>query len=348
MECWAVSEFGYRPPSGRWRVSVASLVAAAAGLLLLFFVLRPSLQFQPRVDDARDVERSAIALMTEAMRVIARARAEAGWPVNPLVDPNETGLIGVEWSVITTTFGELEAKRTATNPLWAAYVARRMAEAGVGAGDVVWATFSGSFPGLNVAVLAAAEALSARLYAVSSLSASSWGANWPEFTWADMERAARQAGLFARGSVAVTLGGDFDQGPRVFGWLAGDEEAGVEALRQAAARTGWPLLEPASLAEAVTLRVQALRAASGVDKPALFVNVGGAHAALGDCSTGASWPAGLTLPGQAARPCGGRTPGLMYVMHEQGVAVLHLLNVRGLAAAAGIPVDGRFSMDPEL
>ena len=32
----------------------------------------------------------------------------------------------------------------------------------------------------------------------------------------------------------------------------------------------------------------------------------------------------------------------MHVMSTGGVPVLHLLNVKGLAAAAGIPIDGRF------
>lgn len=348
---------GYRPHAGRWRVPTAVLVAAAVLLLAVFQWVQPRLAFQAAglegplagsLTGSRDfgtfqaavMEQRAVAVMSEAIQVIARAREAAGFPVDPSVDPNRTGLIGFEWSSITTTLGDLQAKRTATNPLWAAYVVRRMVEAGVEPGDVVWASFSGSFPGLNLAVLAAAEAMDVELIAVSSLSASTWGANVPGFTWIDMEAAVRDVGVVRQGTVAVTLGGDNDQGPDMFSLLAGDPEAGVRALRDAAARHPWPLLEPRSLDEAVAVRLETFHAVSGLARPALFINAGGGHASLGHCADSHVWPAGLTMTGRA---CEGGTPGLLHVMSADGVPVLHLLNVRSMATAAGIPIDGRFA-----
>lgn len=340
---------GYRPRAGRWRVPTAGLVAAAVLLLGVFQWLQPRPAFHaagPKpaasagpagfTGGPETVEQRAVALMAEATAVIARAREAAGYPVDASIDPNRTGLIGVEWSSITTTLGDLQAKRTAANPLWAAYVARRMADAGVREGDVVWATFSGSFPGLNLAVMAAAQAMDVRLYAVSSLSASMWGANLPGFTWADMEAAVRGAGLLSHGSVAVTLGGDYDRGPELFAGLAGDPGGGAAALREAASRHSWPLLEPADLQEAVEMRIHALAEAGRRERPSLLINAGGGHASLGDCRD--PWPTGLTV---GPRACRG-VPGLMHVMSADGVPVLHLLNVRALAAATGIPFDGRF------
>lgn len=363
----------YRPPAGRWRVPAVVLVAAAVLLLGLFHWAQARLGFQvggsmsgwgtgrlpgssPGLatgvpgapggfeTDVQVAERRAVALMAEGLRIIARAREAAGYPVDAAVDPNMTGLIGAEWSSITTTLGDLQAKRTATNPLWAAYVVRRMAEAGVRPGDVVWAAFSGSFPGFNLAVLAAAEAMGVELYAVSSLSASTWGANLPGFTWIDMEAALREAGLFrggtVRGTVAVTFGGDYDRGPELFSVFADEPGQGVAALRAAAARHPWPLLEPEDLDEAVELRIKVLAEAGGRPLPALLINAGGGHASLGDCYD--VWPPGLTT---GPRPCGGATPGLMHVLSQRGVPVLHLLNARALALAAGIPVDGRFDIE---
>lgn len=337
------------------------LVLAAAVLLGLFQWVQPHLTFQaagsgsslgagavggaPRHGplssmEVAAAEQRAASIMAASINVIARAREAAGYPVDALIDPNRTGLIGFEWSSITTTLGDLQAKRTATNPLWAAYVVRRMAEAGVEPGDVVWAAFSGSFPGLNLAVLAAADAMDVELYAVSSLSASTWGANLPGFTWIDMEAAVRGAGVIRQGSVALTLGGDDDQGPDMFSLLAGDPDAGVRELRAAAARHPWPLLEPSDLDEAVAVRMETFQEVSGRRRPALFINAGGGHASLGNCADSHVWPAGLTT---TERPCEGGTPGLMHVMSGHGVPVLHLLNVRGMAAAAGIPIDGRFT-----
>lgn len=341
--CERLREGGFRPRAGRWQPPTALLVVGAALIVTAFYLTEPYWSFRVETSSrARSVEQRAVALMAEAMHVIAQAREDAGYPIDAAVDPNRTGLIGVEWSVITTTLGDLQAKRTATNPLWAAYVVRRMMDAGVAEGDVVWGTFSGSFPGLNLAVLAAAEALGVRLYAVSSLSASTWGANLPQFTWIDMEAAARGAGVFTHGSVALTLGGDDDQGPDLFSMLAGDAEAGVRALREAAQRHRWPLLEPNDLADAVAARIDTLTTASGQRRPALFINAGGGHASLGNCPDSHNWPAGLTI---APRRCDGGIPGLMHVMSGEGVPVLHLLNVRGLAAAAGIPIDGRFATE---
>src|SRR5690625_1843140 len=264
--------------------------------------------------------------MAEATAVIAAAREDAGYPVDVRIDPNQTGLIGVEWSSTTTTLGDLQAKRTATNPLWAAYVVRRMVEVGVEPGDVVWATFSGSFPGLNLAVMAAAEAVGARLVAVTSLGASTWGANLPEFPWVDMEAAVRDAELLQHGSVAVTLGGDYDEGPTTFDTFAEPGRDGVSLLREAVGRHRWPLLEPKDLEEAVAMRVEALASASGVRRPVLLVNVGGGHASLGNCSDSHAWPSGLTA---TVRRCDGGVPGLMHTMSAEGVPVLHLLHVKG-------------------
>lgn len=280
-------------------------------------------------------EREAYRLMVQGMDVIAKAREAAGYPLDSGADPNRTGLIGVEWSGITTTLGDLHAKRTATNPVWAGVLVRWMREAGVRPGSTVWATFSGSFPGLNLAVLVAAEALQARVVAVSSLGASMWGANLPGFSWAAMEHALREAGIVSSGTVAVTLGGSVDRGE---GMPAGD----VELLQDAARKAGWPLLRPADLAEAVSLRLMVLEEAGGGRQPALYVNVGGGHASLGGCPDSAKWPPGLS---REPRPCPGGVPGMLHVMSNRNVPVLHLLNIKELALSAGIPIDAVFRRD---
>ena len=75
------------------------------------------------------------------------------------LDPNHTGLVGVEYSKITTTLGNIKAKRTATNPDFAAYIVRELVDHGIGTGDTVLVTMTGSFAGLDLAVLEALETL---------------------------------------------------------------------------------------------------------------------------------------------------------------------------------------------
>lgn len=339
----------YKPPRGIWDVSTGTLVIAATVLCVLLYFAGPQATpfarpgesgrhgadigiAQPGEVDLDAARHRATALMREATAIVSSAHRERIGPVDLQSDPNNTGFIGVEWSDTTTTLGDLPAKRTATNPAWAAVLVEWMHEADVGAGDVVWAAFSGSFPGLNVAVLSAAEALGARVVAIGSLGASMWGANVPGFPWSDMEMALRDADVFTGGSVAFTLGGSADKGPMLFG-------DGVTPLRAAAERTGLPLLEPEDLAAAVTLRLQTYEASGGVERPALFVNVGGGHAVTGDCPTGPTFPAGLS---RTAPRCGGDVPGLLYVMADLEIPVIHLLNIKELAFGAGIPLDARF------
>ena len=93
------------------------------------------------------------------------------------------------------------------------------------------------------------------------------------------------------------------------------------------------------------MRIKALSAAGDGQRPVLFVNVGGGHASLGHCPDSHLWPAGVTT---TPRRCDGGVPGLMHTMSVDGVPVLHLLNVKELAAAAGIPIDGRFTLDVGL
>lgn len=324
----------YRPPRGRRQPPAGVLLLVAAALVGAYYGL--SARWGPEFIPATGAEVRALRLMEQGIEIVAAARLQLGIPIDPQFDPNGTGLIGVEYSSVTTTLGDLAAKRTSTNPLWAAAVVRWMKAADVGPGDVVWATFSGSFPGFNLAVLSAAEAVGAELLAVSSLSASSWGGNIPEFLWPAVEQALHEGGLVGGRSVALTLGGDYDRGPGALD-LFGDGET---ALRSEAEVRGLPLLEFDSMAEAVGRRIDVLTAASPGRAPALYVNVGGGHAAFGECLDGHLWPSGLS---RESRPCpGGGSPGMLYVMAERGVPVLHLLNAKSLAVRIGIPVDGRF------
>lgn len=329
----------YKPPRGLWSLRDGVLVAATIALLVFFYTVGPSLRLAPHPiprdrwgDDGETVKEQAVRFMREGIEIIAQARIERGFAIDGQADPNRTGLIGFEYSETTTTLGDLPAKRTGTNPAWAGVIAEWMVQVGVGPGDVVWATFSGSFPGLNLATLAAAEAVGAELVAISSLGASTWGANIPHFPWSDMEWALRQAGLMSNGSAAFTLGGNRDSGPA----LLGD---GTTPLREAVARTDIPLLEPKDVQEAIDMRLETFTQVSGTNRPALFVNVGGGHAVLGDCPESASLPSGLL---RGSLQCTGRVPGLLYIMNRQNVPVIHLLNVKQLALTVGIPLDARF------
>ncbi|HHY45830.1 MAG TPA: poly-gamma-glutamate system protein [Firmicutes bacterium] len=307
---------------------------------------------------------SAAKTMEEAISVLRRARVSRGIPIDVRYDPNRTGLIGMDLTPTTTTPGSLTAKRTATSPEAAALLVRLLTEAGVKRGDVVAVGASGSFPGLMVATLSACKALEVTPILITSLGASSWGANIPEFTWLDMEQALVEAGVFSWRSSAVSLGGDEDRG-------GGMLPEGIEALKNAITRVsvlsqtgssspgggsstgseaGFPAGHRATvpvflndngspglgIERSIETRMQIYKDAAGGRRIAAFVNIGGASANVGTSGAFLKVKPGLhfTLP-----PCPEQGKGVMFRMSEQGVPVIHLLYIEGLAQKYGLKFD---------
>ncbi len=331
----------------RRRIAAGRLLAAAgfaaAGLFLIVPTSitptwrgsgparRPAASLVARLDNrAASAERA----MRDAEAVLRAAKAAAG--VVSEAGTNGSGLIGSELSPLVTTLGSLEAKRISANPVWAAVLTRQMAAAGIGPGDVIAAGFSGSFPGLNVAVAAAADALDAELIAISSVTASTWGANQPGFTWPEMECLLAPA-IIPRASIAVTAGGDGD----VARDLEPDGRRMAASIRDdAARRLGAAALTPVDFDDAIRQRMSAYRKAANGRPIVLYVNVGGTAASLGESSAVLNLKSGFVRPGPFDRS---DRRGVMARFAEQGVQVLTLLNIRDLAVRWGIPlvVPGR-------
>ncbi len=267
-------------------------------------------------------ERASVAgdLWRRSVDAIAAARGVA---------PDEA-LIGGEWTPLVTTIGEIEAKRVSVSPAWPRALVREFHRAGLRPGDVVAASFSGSFPGINLAVMSASQAMELRLVAVSSVTASSWGATDSGFTWPELEVRLAAAGILRQATVAVSAGGDGDRA------LDLDDE-GRALARAIAARCagqlGARLVDPADFESAVRARLDAFDAARGRRPIAAFVNVGGTEAALGlspaILTVRNGWLGKAPFDASAGR-------GLVARMVGQGVPVLHILNVRGLAVRWGI------------
>jgi poly-gamma-glutamate system protein len=296
----------------------AGLAAAAAGGVMLPRWLAPR-----RAAPTAGVEASsadAEARWRAAVAVIAAAKG---------VGPDEA-LIGSELTPLVTTLGEIEAKRVAASPAWTRALVREFRHAGLQPGDVVAASFSGSFPGINLAVVCAAQALGLEIVAASSVTASSWGATDPGFTWPEIEVRLLAAGMIRRASVAVSAGGDGDRGLNL------DDEGRVlarEIAARCARQLGARLVEPAGFDSAIRARLDAFDAARAGRPIAAFVNVGGTEASLGRS------PAILKVQnGWLGKAPFDSSPGrgLVARMVEQGVPVLHVLNVRDLAMRWGI------------
>lgn len=273
----------------------------------------------------------AAEIMKESTAIIRDYRLSLGIPIDPELDPNGTGLIGDEFTDITTSVGNLEAKRTATNPAFAALVVRYFKEAGLGPGDVVAVGASGSFPALILATLSAARALDLEPIVIYSVGASMYGATLPNLTFVDMLARLNQTGLLPYRLAAVSLGGEGDAGE---GTLIGEGEPVMEEI---ARRAGVPLIREDTIAGSIEKRLEIYRKVAG-DRPIrCFVNTGGATPNYGNTLASLEFPNGLVMrpPVMSMAP----DRGLIFEFAAAGVPVINLLDVRGLAIKNGLPVD---------
>jgi poly-gamma-glutamate system protein len=261
------------------------------------------------------------------------AKLAAGVGTDAGGNVEDVALVGSELTPFVTTLGSLDAKRVGALPAWARALTTELSRAGVGPGSTIAASFSGSFPGINLAVVCAAHELGARLLAVSSVTASTWGATDPGFTWPEIEVRLVRDGIIRPASVAVTIGGDGDRG---FDLEPAARLAAERVARSAAQALGAAFLEPVSPDDAVRLRVAVFDERAGSRPIAVFVNVGGTEAAMGRS------PAILRVPGgwvrELPRGLSGDDAGLIGHMAGRGTPVLHLLNIRELALRWGLGI----------
>lgn len=299
------------------------LVSLAAFVLLEVSARKPSA--------LRAEMRRAAVLMSQAEEEVRACREAGGLPVDPTVDFNLTGLIGLESSPITTSLGNLEAKRTSANPDFAALVAFLLARAGVRKGDAIAVGASGSFPALTAAALCAAQSLGVRALVIGSLGASQWGANDPRFDWLALVQCLRRWGRLSFETLAVSVGGDGDIGRDM-------SPRGREMLIEQARGSGLPFLEEPDLERNVGRRLSLYEQAAGAAGIKAFVNIGGGYANLGTDSEILKLKPGLAsfshLPPAERR-------GVIFAMAARGVPVIHLLYIKGLCDRYGLPWDPR-------
>ncbi len=298
------------------------------GLVSLLF-LSAALYIARRPLRQQDEMLTASRRMKEAVAAVKGCRQAAGIPIDPLADINKTGLIGLESSSITTSLGNLEAKRTTTNPNFAGLIVFLLCQAGVGRGETIAIGASSSFPGLIIATLCAAQAMNLRPLLISSLGSSQWGANHPGFHWLEVLDCLGKSDLVTIKPVALSLGGDGDEGKDM-------SPEGRELLVQAAGRTGLPFLSEPDLEKNVGERFGLLEAAADGAEIRAFINVGGGYANMGTDSEILKVAPGLAVFSRLP-PRGQR--GMIFEMAARRIPVIHLLYVKGLCDRYGLPWD---------
>jgi poly-gamma-glutamate system protein len=268
--------------------------------------------------------------MQRAERQIYLSKQSLGL-VNEKDDVNRTGLVGDEYTPLTTTVGVLSAKRSSTNPDFAAYLTKLLLEQKLSRNDTVLVTMTGSFPGMNLALLCALEELKIPSLRIASLGSSSYGANQLDMTWIDMEDILVREGLLSRRSDYVTLGGTGDIG-------GGLEDETIEFLRRKCARLGFALIESGNKRAQYEERLSLF---GDPNDYALLINAGGNHLMLGTGPEGRELPGGFIKPESSTwqGDVSSTSGGLVFDFLYSGIPVLNLLHVEDIATRAGIPFD---------
>ncbi len=312
-----------------------SVLAFFAGIALLAFVLVENSTHNER-QEYFDEKLVAATLARDAARVIKEHRLKNGVFIDAVNDPNETALIGQDITPITTDRGYIDAKLASTNPNFAAVVVEMLQRAGVKENDRVAVAMTGSFPGLNISVLSALEALHVRPIIITSVGASNFGATDPELTWLDMERVLNQANVFHLRSVAASMGGGSDVG-------RGLSPEGRAMILKAIKRNNVQLISEDRIEKSVQARMKMYDAYREDATIKAFVNVGGSIASLGALVTGEIIPNGLSMELPAKNY---PMRGVIVEMAKRGVPIIHLYDIRKLWVEFGLPLNPMPMPDP--
>ena len=297
-------------------------------LSLVFLILVKVIPLK-KADWLEGEMRRASKYMAEAEAVLVTCRAAKGFSPDERFDINGTGLIGVEFSSITTSIGNLAAKRTTTNPNMAGLIVMLLHKAGVRKGDNIAVGASSSFPALLIAVLAAAKTMDLKPLLICSLGASQWGANDPDFLWMDMWDCLTLNHIFNFKIRAVSLGGDKDIGEDM-------SPEGQAILREAVRKSGILFVQEPNLSNNVSLKMRIYEEAAAETEIRAFINIGGSFTNMGEDSDILQVKPGLAqisqFPPEERR-------GMVFAMAARKIPVLHLLYIRGLVQHYGLPWD---------
>lgn len=322
----AYTKVYWRPSQVPTGALVVMAIISLSGLLMVENMLRKDTiaDYGMMAAAARQAQ-DGMAHVSERRKKIRRLDAD--------VDPQESGLIGVSSSPVTSLSGHLPAKQTTINPNWAAVALKMLRAADVNKGDVVAVAVSGSFPALNIAAYVAIEQLEAEPLIIVSGSASQWGANVPGLTWIDMARELRAAGLITSHEIAGSLGGAEDRG-------IGISERGKDIIRQAIKRAELPFLLPATLDEAVAKRIALYTKYANGRPIRAYVNIGGGSASTGPPSIDQYFAPGfITSAGPKAFAVDSVTGHFL----KQGVPVLNFSGIATIASRYGLPLTPRMA-----
>ena len=297
-------------------------------LVCLFISLQNrSIEISPLYDS----KIKAANLMKQCLQSLKKSRLENSIFIDIENDPNETGIVGVPYSLITTDEGDLDAKLTTLDPNFSAVIVDLLFTAGLEKNDTIAVMLTGSMPGANIALLSACQVMGIHPIIISSIGASQWGANQVDFTWLDMEDILIENKLINSRSVASSIGGRNDMG-RLLSPL------GRDLIMESIKNYDLPLIRENRLADNIKKRTDIYNEYHPIDKYDGVVNIGGGVASLGT-----SFNYRLIPPGIVNRSdivdidnSSGIEGAFSYFL-KKNITGLHILNIKSIIENYNLP-----------
>jgi poly-gamma-glutamate system protein len=311
------------------KLSLFQIGVAMVILLVGLFLVEQTKSVQNTSYFTEQVE--AAQLMKTSLQTIKEERLKRNIPIDNKLDPNQTGIIGEEFTKITTTLGNIDSKRTSSNPDFAALMVKYFKEINLKKGDVIAIGASGSFPGLILAALSAANTMELVPLIIYSVGSSQYGANIPEFTFVSMLDILNQEEVLPYQLLAISMGGNSDQAQDMY---YPDSQETIEKIIK---DSGVDSIDINSIAENIKYRMQLYEKAAAGRIIKVFINIGGATPNYGNTIDSLNYPNGLVLNGPEIPDNVER--GLIFEYQNLGVPVIHLLDIRDLAIKNRLPID---------
>ena len=231
----------------------------------------------------------------------------------PFTEGDITGLVGLKYSDITSNYGDHTLKALSTDLSFAGFIVDRFSEMGLKEGDKLLVFWSGSYPALNINVLAAAKAMGIEVTAVAVASSSNFGANIPGMTWLDIESKLLENGSIAkRATIASSIGGRND---------CGDDIVRPGLLRETIEKYNIHFIDSRTVDEGIQQRLEII----DFSNFNAVVNIGGAAVVARD-KEGFRMPIGISRPGEISPE--NFKPNLILEALNAGKCVLNLRHIK--------------------
>ena len=303
------------------------IIMSVISIILMFIIENNPMKSE---DDLYNLKINAATSMKKSMEVIYDFRLRNKIDFNLLADPNKTGLIGAEYTEITTTLGPIEVKRTTTNPDFASVMVQMFYDIGLKSGDLIAVGASGSFPALAIAIQCAANVMGIEVISILSIGASTYGATNIELTVADIESELVRTGYFSYPSIGASVGGEDD---KLFNPMFPDASLIAENI---ILKNNLTLIKTETFEDSVLERVGLYRKAAGDREISAFINIGGAEVNLGNGDAAYNLPAGILK--RFPKYKDGHA-GVINYMYEDDVPIINLLNIKEICMRYKIPFD---------